>query len=163
MERARKVLDWLEEDTIHRLFLLLFSIRILPLIAIAAGPWESSTLHLVVVQLLTLKLCRNEAIRNQFKIPLDQGSALPPVLQNTYIELLSRIIHLRFLQSFCVDDKKGSSIAECVIIVDCANGLCCLQSQCNDLNSLWPTYSIPTIIPAVLWHPIQNSTFCFKI
>ena len=38
MERARKVLDWLEEDTIHRLTLLLFSIRILPLIAIAAGP-----------------------------------------------------------------------------------------------------------------------------
>ena len=162
MERARKVLGWLEEDTIHRLFLLLFSIRILPLIAIAAGPWESSTLHLVVVQLLTLKLCRNEAIRNQFKIPLDQGSALPPVLQNTYIELLSHIVHLcwDFYKVFVLMTRKE---AECVIIVDCANGLCCLQSQCNDLNSLWPTYSIPTIIPAVLWHPIQNSTFCFKI
>ena len=41
--------------------------------------------------------------------------------------------------------------------VDGANGLCCLQSHRNDLNSLWQTHSIPTTIPAVLWHPNRNS------
>ena len=41
--------------------------------------------------------------------------------------------------------------------VDGANGLCCLQSHRNDLNSLWQTHRIPTTIPAVPWHPIRNN------